>query len=253
LNYTFRRLIDEKKIVAYFADEKKAPIALCFNTGLLTSQYERIYALLAPNKNLKEANGPNLLNSHKKFVEWFVTLFVKETDMLKSENNIIRTKLGCVPIPVELLPQRTSYFSDKDKTFAKEIVWNVHTPLEVVQFQDVVKNMKANDQLGHIVQNIKDEELISKIRSALTVAIKRAECNPRIAVPQYYWDKNAEQGELQLLLPLDLDSIGVKAACTLRVSPSGKYEVRTVLSLTQAFTNARLIQKVIEPWLCKAF
>lgn len=149
LNYTFRRLVDEKKIMAYFPDDKKAPVALCFNSGLLTTQYERIFCFLAPNKNLKD--GPNLANSHKKFVEWFVTLFVKESDVLKPENNIIRTKLGCSPIAVELLPQRTSYFTDKEKSISKEMVWNLHTSIEPIPYAELTKHMRQNDQIGQYV------------------------------------------------------------------------------------------------------
>jgi len=293
LNYTFRRLIDEKKIAAYFADNSasspsslssspnkivaaptpalknnvvaptsgvhlnpiqektaSAPTALCFNTGLLTTGYERIFCFLAPNKNQREIFQQN---SHKKFVDWFVTLFVKESDILKYEGNIIRSKLGVNPIPAEFLPQRTSYFSEKDKTVAKEIVWNGHTALDTVSYSDMIKNMRQNDHLSFMIQSIKDEELSVALKAGLSLALKRAECNPRIAVPQYYWDKNATIGELQLLLPLDLDTLGIKCAATVRIGPSGKYEIRTVLSLNQAYTNARLIQKIDQSWLMKAF
>lgn len=94
---------------------------------------------------------------------------------------------------------------------------------------------------------------MAKLRQAISVAIKRADSNSRIAIPQYFWDKNATHGELQLLLPLEMDSIGIRCAATVRVAPSGKYEFRSILSLQQSYMNARLVSKVEQQWLQKAF
>lgn len=46
--------------------------------------------------------------------------------------------------------------------------------------------------------------VLSHDTTALSVAEIKAQYNPRCVVPQYYWDERTEHGQLQLLLPVNL-------------------------------------------------
>src|SRR3990170_5517376 len=78
LRYTFKRLREEDKIV-------EAGDVACFNTGLVTSLQEEVFAYLRPNE-------------HEEREEWFLTAFCPESD---------RRLLA-----FSTLPERASYFDD---------------------------------------------------------------------------------------------------------------------------------------------
>jgi hypothetical protein len=68
-------------------------------------------------------------------------------------------------------------------------------------------------------------------------------------VPQYFWDKNASSGSLQLLLPLCLEDRS-RVDLALVIDRNGNvYSGDTVLTIDLAYNNARLLAKPDTEWL----
>mgnify|MGYP003591834856 FL=1 len=82
-----------------------------------------------------------------------------------------------------------------------------------------------------------------EINKALELATKRARRNYKTAIPHYYDNK------IQFLLPLCMTS-KIDADLALVVNrDENSYIAHTVLSLDQAFNNARLLAKPDREWL----
>ena len=82
--------------------------------------------------------------------------------------------------------------------------------------------------------------------SALDTAMKRASWNYKTAIPQYYPTNNSTS----LLLPLALkDEQTIDLALVIEKQSSGNYLGHTVLPLSWAYSNARLITRPDSDWL----
>ncbi|MEL7520392.1 MAG: DUF3825 domain-containing protein, partial [Cyanobacteria bacterium J06553_1] len=91
--------------------------------------------------------------------------------------------------------------------------------------------------------------MVSQLEDALARTLRRTQINYKTAVPTYYPKINS----VDLLLPICLvDESTVDFAIVTRREPSGKYIGHTILTLRQAYNNARLICKLDEHWLPKA-
>ena len=78
------------------------------------------------------------------------------------------------------------------------------------------------------------------------MARKRVRWNFKTAIPSYYPRANA----MSLLLPLCLtDDDQVDAALVVQLVESGNYQGQTVLTMEQAYMNARLICRPDSDWL----
>jgi hypothetical protein len=75
--------------------------------------------------------------------------------------------------------------------------------------------------------------------------VLRARRNYRIVVPQWY----AEQNNMGLLMPLDFGSGQAESALVLEPMSDRAYRGSTVLTIDQAYSNARLIAKPENEWL----
>ncbi len=121
-----------------------------------------------------------------------------------------------------------------------------HLLLHQDRFPEALKN-KCKTEKGRTEVR---EEVGSKIRKS----INKARSNYRYAVPQYFRDKGNKDGdgELQLLLPLELGTDRVAVAIRLDVADDGVtlvYQVKTLLTMDMACNNARLLQKLDQDWL----
>ena len=98
-----------------------------------------------------------------------------------------------------------------------------------------------------------DPELLYRLNNRLDDAVrlarKRTQWNYRTAVPCYYPTAN----EMSLLLPLCLQNPRVPdAALVVSIAPSGSYQGETVLTMQQAYLDARLICRPENDWLVPA-
>ncbi|HOV51122.1 MAG TPA: DUF3825 domain-containing protein [Candidatus Cryosericum sp.] len=242
LLHTFTR-VDEEKKIAY--DDLQRPQQACFNTGLLTPNYEQIFAYFAPNNRFPRVPQ-----------KWELVGFLKESD-----HRLTQFRLPDMPRffddPAELVfnPDR-DIRADIDHI----IVDNQRRFLDCLKMRSTAPSsgafMMASDEepASNIAQDpggMDDEvrnDLRHKLSSSIDDAKKRARRNFKIAVPQFFRPSGG-QGHIQLLLPLYIRTKN-RADLALTISHEGMaYVASTVLTLDMAYNNARLLARPDSEWL----
>jgi len=213
LYFTYDRLKVEGKI-SVLDDES----AMCFNTGLQTRDYERdIYAYFV--RNIKYPD-----ETPKK---WYLSKFCKS-------NDVELTSFSSLPEIAEYWNEPTDLIFDKRLD---------------IRFNDkhiVEDNIERFKEVG---LDYPPEILISLLEQATEKASKRVRRNYKIAIPQFYTDKEKNQSKIQLLLPLCFDSTN-KAALALVISKENNaYIAKTVLPLDWAYMNSRRIVTPDADWI----
>jgi hypothetical protein len=131
--------------------------------------------------------------------------------------------------------------------------------LENVYITDVMDNeMQWPVELTHLSREIKQQRLIASLR----ITKRRAQGDYRVGVPQFFRGApalrqitNSDGGELQILLPISMGENGQSgphlavAICRCEQSGESEYIVKNILTLEQAFSNARLIGRIDQKWL----
>ena len=103
----------------------------------------------------------------------------------------------------------------------------------------------VDDNIQRYPEEYRDEPARARAATmfAVEVAKQRVQRNYKTAVPQFH------RGEVQLLLPLSLDGSG-RAQLALVVRRAGaEYIGETVLTLSMAMKNARLLSRPDRDWL----
>ncbi|MGB7250683.1 MAG: DUF3825 domain-containing protein, partial [Phormidesmis sp.] len=249
LRYTFIRLQHEGKAIASPSREYHA-----FNTGLLDTLLRPIYGLFS---------RPTQLNAHSWNLDFCIA----------GQSQPGKTLVSRFPE----LPSAANYLSDPEKAF-----YDLTAGPPQVDWQHVVKDNMARLPLAFLeryapagfiprsAQGLSSPDffdykrsfiealeadpagyrnIVSKLEEALERTLRRMQINYRTAVPTYYPKINS----IDLLLPMCLvDESTVDFAIITRREPSGKYIGHTILTLRQAYNNARLICKLDEDWLTRS-
>ncbi len=213
IKYTFRRAQYQDRIAV--GDRNGSPAA-CFNTGLLTPHYERIF-------------GYFVSQTRTSFPQpWFLMGFYRESDYRL--------------MAFQKLPDRATYFDNPS-----ELLYNPSYEFRI-QYEHIV-----NDNVKRFPEHLREDERrrTELVRQAVQHAQFRVEQNYKTAIPQFYWgnqDPN-DAGRVQLLLPLCLEDVS-RADLALSVDQVGAvYRAATALTLDMAFNNARLIARPDREWL----
>ncbi len=249
IKYTFYRLTCENKICV---SEDKSFAA--FNTGLVDEHYNDIYACFVPNDS--------------------------ELAMWRFEGFSTAASKGLGKQLVSMfnpLPQPAKYFKDnKDLLFYLDkelhpdfehiIIDNCRRlPLKFLQnqFTDCPEAMKLIDDIQNSSGARKHEfynqlsELISenyklfnriqnRIKDAIELAKKQVRWNYKTAIPSYFPKRNT----MSLMLPLCLtDEEHPDVALVVELTPSGNYQGQTILTMWQAYIDARLLCRPNSEWL----
>ena len=86
--------------------------------------------------------------------------------------------------------------------------------------------------------------ILQEIKDSIELAVKRIKRNYKTAIPHFY------DGKIQFLLPLCFRANKAEALGALVVNKNENiYEAHTILSLDQAYNNARLLAKPDREWL----
>lgn len=249
---TFYRLSKEGKI-AIASDGSLA----AFNTGLVNDRYDDIFACFEPSTDAIPWEFAGFATAGarglgKRLVSLFNPLpepasyFARKEDMLfdlgkelitdfdhvildnieRLPIGFLEEELGADPVASRILEEarRASDRDERSRLFAK---------------------------LSGTVDG--DARLFRRLRSGLEDAIetarRRVRWNFKTAIPSYYPRGDA----MSLLLPLDLQqSGGADAALVVQLMPSGNYQGQTILTIRQAYTNARIICRPDSDWLTTA-
>lgn len=209
LEYTFKKT-KEEKIITYTADNKFT----CFNTGLVTSNLEEIYALFEENNTTFPDSSP-----------FFFRAFLKESD-----GQLLSIFSG-------ILPKRSNYFNCPE-----ELIFNPNCSIIPDLDHIITDNI---DRFPPHLKSAGDSEIRRQLMGAIDEVKKQVKTNYKIAVPQYYRNK------IQLLLPLCLTagSPNPDLALVIYKVNATTYCARTCLTLQMAYTNARLIVRPQSEWL----
>lgn len=183
----------------------------CFNTGLVTPNQEEIFAYFDSNPAVSRDG-----------CDWKLAGF-----RVSSDRDLLQTFAN--------LPELANYFDDPSMLLYDRRR-QLHVDIDHIiedNASRLPESLRNNPYLAHQV-----------LEGAREVSRKRVYRNYKTAIPQFY------RGEIQLLLPLCLEKRH-EADVALVVSLMGENHYRgdTILTLDQAYNNARLITKPDDEWL----
>jgi hypothetical protein len=211
LEHMFRKLRQDKKI--HFTKDNEYA---CFNTGLVTDNWEEIFAFFERYRTPKDGCD-NPLFCFKSFV--------------KKSNRELLTHFH------SNLPEIADFFQKPE-----DLIFN--PKCELIPEIDHIINDNKNRFPAHM-QNCDNAEMRRKLEGAIEEVKRKVKTNYKIAVPQYF------NGRIQLLLPLCLtaNSKNPDLALVVHKLNDVTYTARTCLTLKMAYNNARLIVKPQSSWL----
>jgi len=161
---------------------------------------------------------------------------------LKKENCVVVDDEGeaCPPLAFEDVPAEELQFSAMAKVNADDAARHLLDPSRSARIPPLYRHLTVKDMQDRIAWSI-----------------QRARTCPNSAVPQYFVDKNSEDGGcVNLLIPLSLEdypSTVDHLALVLcpQKSPKGKvyYNCLTALPLRSAFVNALVVNPLGSGWL----
>lgn len=262
LNYTFKRLCDENKIMIEKYGNKEYA---AFNTGLVDRTYKYIYALFTTNnpKTIPERKIPywNLMDfvvegedNGKTLVSYFNPL-PKKADYFENDikNMFYDTSSGNLSCDYKhILIENISRFPiDFLKDNCPEDLLRVDGVDIDTAYQMSYKDEARINYFKALGEKINNDarilnRLINRVDDAVDLALKRVEWNYKTAIPMYYPAKKC----CSLLLPLALvDENHIDLALVVERQPSNAYQGQTVLPLNLAYSNSRLITRPDSDWL----
>lgn len=249
LNYTFRRLQADEKVLM----DKTAGIA-AFNTGLVDSTYEDIYACFSHCDTGLEWRFEAFCKAGsrgwgKKLVSTFNPLPARASYISRKEDLIFDTDSPLTPdvdhILLDNIDRLPHEFLEEELVGNEEAMKLVEQAFGEGSAED---HEVAFDKLSDLVESdirIR-RRLKNRLDDAIELACKRAEWNFRTAVPAWYPTRDV----MCLLLPLDLtEDDRPDIALVVELAASGAYLGQTILTMSMAYTNARLICRPDSDWL----
>lgn len=251
IKYTFSRLMREKK-VCISSDRRFA----AFNTGLADNHYDDIYACFIPNDPGGETEwryagfctaasgglGKQLVNCFNPLPEP-PSYFKRKEDLFYNSDNQLHTDFEHIIVDnIKRLPLQFLHDQFFDNAEAREIAENIHASRDRVIRGDLYERLKRiicdNDRLFVRIQN--------RLKDAIELAQKRARWNYKTAIPSYF----PKRDTMSLMLPLALvDESKPDVALVVELTRSGSYQGQTILTLPQAYIDARLICRLTGDWL----
>lgn len=213
LYYTFERIKEEGKIL--YAKDDDGKEVCCFNTGLATPMQEEVLAFLEENKSVPLANIPVA-----RIQKWYLVGFFPQSDR----------RFKHFPA----LPQVANYFNNP-----RDLVYDPKIRM-MIDYEHIMK-----DNIDRFPPDLQQNPyaLRGALEGAVNSAIRRVQRNYKAAIPQFY------RGSLQLLLPLCLRTPEQADLALVVERESEVYRASTVLTLDQAYNNARLIARPDKEWL----
>jgi hypothetical protein len=211
LCYTYDRIKQENKI-----EISPDGGRMCFNTGLLTENGADIYAYFVTNTNKNAKDNQR----------WFLYGFKQRTD----------PEMRCF----KSYPDIADYFTQPaDFIFDKK--YNI----------DIDYDHIIDDNYDRFVEvGLTDKYMISGLlENAVKRIVEKVKRNYKLAIPQYYTDKQTGISKIQLLLPLFLQSKDIADLALVVDKGEYSYVGKTILTLQWAYVNSRRIVRPDVDWL----
>ncbi|WP_420583105.1 DUF3825 domain-containing protein [Reichenbachiella sp.] len=218
INHTFERIMEQNKGVEG-KSSKDSSEYLYFNTGLVTPYQDEIYGYFEKIQ-ITPSEEWGLSEPVYKFLEF-------ETDQSRYRKYFPNS------------PTIASYFSEAE---VHELIFDTSLNTgKVIIDKEHIKNRKARfpDQINQL----DDEHFFDAIEKSIELAVKRIKRNYKTAIPHSY------EGKIQFLLPLCMLSKKDADLALVVNKEEHVYQAHTVLTLDQAYNNARLLAKPDREWL----
>ncbi len=258
LIYTFMRLCHEGKVMLA-TDPQTGEEYAAFNTGLVDSKYEYIYAMFKQESMYSSTYYWYLHafvvageDEGKTLVRLFNPLPAKANYFGdRIESMLYDTSTGNLSCDyTHILVERASRFPVE---FFEDNCPDSFTTINGLRIQDVGGKDEETQReyyaaLGEKIAG--DSRILKRLKNrfedAVELAVKRVEWNYKTAIPMYFPTRNT----MSLLLPLALvDEDTVDLALVVERHPSGSYQGQTVLPLDLAYSNSRLVTRPDSDWL----
>lgn len=249
LKYTYQRAALQGKVLYSKADGLAA-----FNTGLVDRGYDDLFLCFTPNPRQglqywiyagvctagRRGLGKQLVETFHQLPQ-HVTYFDDVSDLIFDSSqelyvdtrhilvdNVDRLPLAFLREELRDRPDLLTTLDEAEKA----------TPDNKAPYQPIRDALESDDFLFRRLRNRLDD--------AIDLARRRARWNYRTAIPSYYPTTN----EMSLLLPLYLTSASRSDnALVVHLSESGSYIGETILTMRQAYLDARLVCRPEHDWL----
>lgn len=251
IKYTFCRLKNEGKVCISMDRQFAA-----FNTGLVDKHYDDIYACFIPNDPTSDT-------------PWKFTGFC--TAASRGLGKMLVNYFNPLPLPPRYFNNSSDLFYDLDKQlhpdFDHIIIDNIkRLPLKFLsdQFSDNPPARELCDKISACSDKFERNELYkelkaiisdnsslfiriqNRIKDAIELTKKRVRWNYKTAIPSYYPKRNS----MSLMLPLCLtEDEKPDVALVVELMQSGNYQGQTILTIPQAYIDARLVCRLSSDWL----
>jgi len=244
LVYTFFRLQKENKVV-----EGKDYAA--FNTGLVDKKYKQIFALFQRTTTYSQSwefkyfcvageewAGKTLVSNFKPLPQR--AHYFKDTADMIYDTTSGEPSLDDKHIFIENTDRLPAEFIEDNspKGFTLKDTTKMEFEERKQYFQELGKAIEADERTYRYMKGRLDD--------AVKLALKRIDWNFKTAIPMYFPTRN----KMSLLLPLALvNDDKVDIALVVERTPSGNYLGHTILPLSWAYSNARLVTRPDSDWL----
>jgi hypothetical protein len=136
-------------------------------------------------------------------------------------------------------PETASYFSEAE---VRELVFDTSLNQGKIII-DREHIMSRKSRFPSKLAALDDESFMDAIAKSVDLAIKRVRRNYKTGIPHFY------DGRIQFLLPLCMQTKKDADLALVVNKEESVYKAHTVLTLDQAYNNARLLAKPDREWL----
>ena len=204
---TYARLAEEGKI-AFSENDEHA----CFDTGLVTSDQEPIYAFFDINTRWR---------TNQSDLKWYFREWLRS-----GERRMVMFPIRPQMANYIIDPERLVFDTDKEFSVNVEHIINERRDRFPAKYQEYT-NFQLRGLLDHAINHARG----------------RAKRNYKTAIPQF------RGGEIHLLLPLCLENPDHADLALAVENQGGVYRATTILHLDWAYANARLLARPDRDWL----
>ncbi len=216
INHTFDRISSQGKLVKGNSSKDNKEYAY-FNTGLVTPFQDEIYGYFEKIPSIHNSEGWHIQQTSYNFLEF-------ETDQSRYRKFFMHS------------PEIATYFLDAE---IKDLIFDAS--LELIIDKEHIRGRK--ERFPDAIKSQNDEAFFDSIQKSIELAKRRAKRNYKTAIPHFYDDR------IQFLLPLCMLTKKDADLALVVNKEENVYKAHTVLTLDQAYNNARLLARPDREWL----
>lgn len=218
LNQTFKRILEQGKLVQ--GKSKSGKIYAYFNTGLVNSYQEDIYVYLERNPDYNECQPWGI-----KICPWLFLEFQTEASYYRQ---YFRRDA-----------EMATYFEEAE---VRKLIFDTTIKISMPDWDHLENRRHRVD--SEEIREMSSIDFRDAIKDSLDIVKNRIRRNYKTAIPYYY------NGDIQFLIPLCARKDRSRALAAMAVQKQEEiYQVKTILTLDQAYNNARLLAKPDREWL----